>query len=331
MRDVAAYAGVSVKTVSRVVNGEPHIRPETQRQVQEAIATLDWRPNSAARTLRTGRTGIVGICVAGLRRPFLAAMVEALVSEIDRRGLRAAVEPTHDDPERIAQVWAAQGRSFDGVLMVGTPAGFTWHPPRGPVVLVDDGSPLATAEVDRVDPDRDEAARLIARHLAVMGRSRPAVLGADVLARPAADGVSAPFAASLEAVGIDPSGVHAQLLPLAADRESGWQAALSVLESAPETDAMVCTSDEVALGALAGLASVGVAVPGRVAVLGYGNLEDGHLSTPTLTTVDPDPAHMARAAVELLAERMSGRATGPPRRVITPVNLIRRESTLGGR
>lgn len=109
MREVAARANVSLKTVSRVVNGEPHIRPEMQERVRAAIEDLGWTPNLAARTLRTGRTSIVGIVVADLRRPLLASLVETLVTEVDRHGLNAAVEPTHGDPARLTEVWAQRG------------------------------------------------------------------------------------------------------------------------------------------------------------------------------------------------------------------------------
>ncbi|MFI7128713.1 LacI family DNA-binding transcriptional regulator [Nonomuraea sp. NPDC050153] len=327
MREVADRAGVSIKTVSRVVNGEPHIRPEKVRRVHAAIDELGWVPNRAARALRTGLVGVVGIAVTELRRPYLAGLVEALVTEADRWGMLAAVEPTHGDPARLEAVLAARGKTFDGVVLVGPAVLIGSAVLVGPVGDGLDGRPVVVvqggaAEVDRIEVDRvqedvAEAAALMARHLAVMGRSRPALLGAHQ------DELRAALAAS------GPEAVPCAELGEVADRRAGARAAVQVLERHPEIDALLCVNDEVALGALAALVKHGVDVPGRVAVAGYGNLEDGRFSTPSLTTIDPGPARLARSALELLADRLAGTAPRQPRAVVSPVELIRRESTLG--
>ncbi|MGW4962201.1 LacI family DNA-binding transcriptional regulator [Nonomuraea sp. NPDC004186] len=315
MREVADRAGVSIKTVSRVVNGEPHIRPEKVSRVHAAIDELGWVPNRAARTLRTGQVGVVGIAVTELRRPYLAGLVEALVTEADRWGMLAAVEPTHGDPARVAAVLAARGKTFDGVVLIG-PVGDGLD--DRPVVVVQGGAAeVDRVEVDRVQEDVAEAAALMARHLAVMGRSRPALLGAH----------QDELRACLDRSG--PVPVPCADLGEVADRRAGARAAVQVLERHPDVDVLLCVNDEVALGALAALVKHGVDVPGRVAVAGYGNLEDGRFSTPSLTTIDPGPARLARSALELLADRLAGTAPRQPRAVVSPVELIRRESTLG--
>ncbi|MBE1583938.1 LacI family DNA-binding transcriptional regulator [Nonomuraea angiospora] len=338
MREVADRAGVSIKTVSRVVNGEPHIRPEKVRRVHAAIDELGWVPNRAARALRTGQVGVVGIAVTELRRPYLAGLVEALVTEADRWGMLAAVEPTHGDPARLAAVLAARGRTFDGVVLIGPAAPVADGLGERPVVVVrgdtawvdraetdrtetdrteTDRTETDRAGVDRVEEDVAEAAALLARHLAVMGRSRPALLGArqdELRARLGGSG---------------PVPVPCAELGEVADRRAGARAAVQVLERHPDVDVLLCVNDEVALGALAALVKHGVDVPGRVAVAGYGNLEDGRFSTPSLTTIDPGPARLARSALELLADRLAGTAPRQPRAVVSPVELIRRESTLG--
>ncbi|MEW1837837.1 LacI family DNA-binding transcriptional regulator [Nonomuraea angiospora] len=337
MREVADRAGVSLKTVSRVVNGEPHIRPEKVRRVHAAIDELGWVPNRAARALRTGQVGVVGIAVTELRRPYLAGLVEALVTEADRWGMLAAVEPTHGDPARLAAVLAARGRTFDGVVLIGPAAPVADGLGERPVVVVRGGAAGADragvdragvdraadraemdpVEVDRVEEDVAEAAALMARHLAVMGRSRPALLGAHQDELRARLGGSGPVPVPCAELGE------------VADRRAGARAAVQVLERHPDVDVLLCVNDEVALGALAALVKHGVDVPGRVAVAGYGNLEDGRFSTPSLTTIDPGPARLARSALELLADRLAGTAPWQPRAVVSPVELIRRESTLG--
>jgi DNA-binding LacI/PurR family transcriptional regulator len=325
MRDVARHAGVSVKTVSRVVNREPHTRPEVIRRVHASIDELGWVPNGSARALRTGRTGIVGIGVTELRRPYLANLVEALVTEADRRGMQTAVEPTHRSPESVRRLLDARGRAFDGVVLIGhdLPDGVPGALGERPLVVVQ-GAP-SRHEADRVDEDAAEAAMLIARHLTVMGRTRPALLGSD---RRGAG--RTPMLAALAATGIDLEAVPVASLEPPADRRAGARAAAEILSRNPEVDALLCANDEVALGALATLAAGGVDVPGRVVVIGHDNLEDGWFSTPSLTTIDPGRERIARAAFDLLGGRLDGSAPAHARSLVLPVKLVRRESTLGG-
>lgn len=314
MREVAERAGVSVKTVSRVVNAEPHIRPETSALVWAAIADLQWRPNASARALRTGRTGVIGIAVAELRRPLLAAVVERLVTELDRHGLHASVEPTHDDPARLASVMAQRGHTFEALLMVDAP-----EPPddvtaeAGPVVRVDVTRRLPSAlaaGTDAVYADLDQAADLALRHLRVMGRDRAVRLGPGPLAEPER---------AREISRVDPE-------PGEVGRAAGYRAAQRALVDRPGVDAMICGTDEIALGALAGLHAAGVEVPGRVALIGYGDLDDGRFSTPSMTTIAPDPLSLARNAVDLVVSRLAGDAR-ERRAIAVPVALVRREST----
>lgn len=330
MKDVAALAGVSVKTVSRVVNHEPHTRSEVVARVRAAIEELGWRPNGSARALRTGRTGTVGIAVAELRRPYLATLVEELVNEARRRGLDAVVEPTHRDPARTAAVLAARGRLFDGVLHVGP---YKDGDLRGaltdqPVVIVQGGR--IRQQVDHVDEDVVAAAALTARHLAVMGRARPALLGPD-RARSGHEpsGPSAALTAALLTVDIAVAQVPQLRLANGGQRRAGFEAARLAVRENPGIDALVCASDEVALGAMSALLADGVRVPDDIAVIGYDNLVDGSFSTPSLTTIDPGPGRLARTALDLFTDRLSGQAPADGREVVLPVDLVRRESTMG--
>lgn len=311
MRDVAARAGVSLKTVSRVVNREPHIRPETQELVRSAIEDLGWIPNSAARSLRTGRTGVVGIVVTELRRPLLAELVETLVTEVNGRGLNAAVEPIHHDDDRLTQVWAQRGATFDGLLAVDLP-NLPTHAEStdaGPVVRVDVTQPSGGDGYDRVATDLGQAADLVTRHLGVMGRRHPVQLGPG----PLADRTETPVVDLGDEVG----------------RAAGYRAAQRAVVTHPGVDVMVCGTDEVALGALAGLHAAGLAVPEQVAVIGFGALDDGWFATPSLTTIDPEPRTLARSAVDLLARRLAEGGSATPTEILVPVTLVRRESTLG--
>jgi DNA-binding LacI/PurR family transcriptional regulator len=324
MRHVARHAGVSVKTVSRVVNAEPHIRPEMVTRVRQAIEELGWVPSATARALRTGRTGVVGIAVSALRRPYLAGLVEALVTEVDARGLEAAVEPTGDDPRRLSALLAGRGQLYDAVVLIANAGS---GPLEGlgdrPVVVVQGRRELADA--DGVDDDVAQGRALVARHLSVMGCTRPAVLETGS----PAEGTVTPTVRALHEAGFDPARVTTVEVAAPFDRSAGASAAGRLLRSATVVDAIVCINDEVALGALGTLVTAGVKVPQDVAVVGYDNLDDGQFSTPSLTTVDPRPARLARTALDLLGARLAGTAPAGPRHITTPVDLVRRESTLG--
>lgn len=332
MRDVAALAGVSLKTVSRVVNSEPHTRPEVVARVRAAIAELGWVPNGSARVLRTGRTGVVGIGVARLRRPYSATLVEALVGEAGTRGMTVVVEPHQSEPDRLRQWLSTRGHDFDGVVHIGPlplDADLSGALGAAPLVVLQGGP---RPDADTVDDDVEQAVLLVARHLALMGRRRPVLLGRDRGHRAGQDdgsGLSATFAAALTGAGLDPATVRVLDLPGPADRKAGAVAAARAL-TWRRTDSLVCSNDEVALGALSALAAAGVEVPRDVAVIGYDNLDDGRFSTPTLTTVDPRPHRLARTALELLGDRLAGTAPPTARSVVVPVDLVRRSSTLGG-
>lgn len=320
MRDVAALAGVSVKTVSRVVNLEAHTSPEMVRKVRSAITELGWVPNGSARTLRTGRTGVISIALPELRRPAVAMLTQALVGELARRGLQASIEPTRGEANRLRRLFTARGRLFDGIIVVGPPPDgvVEEHHSGTPLVLVQSGTRLPT---DSVDADSVEAASLIARHLVVMGRACPVLLGPDEASRWADDLLAAFWAAGIERTPARVSGLL--------DRGDGVRAVEDLLRRGHRPDVLVCASDEVALGALSALLARGVKVPDEIAVIGHDNIDDGQFTTPSLTTVDPLPADIARMAVDLVTERLSGAVSADPRRVITPVVLVRRESTMG--
>ncbi|TDD12411.1 LacI family transcriptional regulator, partial [Kribbella turkmenica] len=118
MRDVARRAGVSVKTVSNVINHYPHVTPETRAKVQAAIADLDYRPNLGARSLRKGRCGVIALVVPDLTPPYFAALAAAVARAAKKTGVAVLIEQTDGDP--TAEESALNGlrdRLVDGILL----------------------------------------------------------------------------------------------------------------------------------------------------------------------------------------------------------------------
>ena len=320
MADVAREAGVSLKTVSRVVNREPHTRPEVVERVTRAIAELGWVAHGGARAMRTGRTGRIAIAVSSLANPTTTMLVEALVAEAGRRGLTVGLEPTHDDPQRAERVLAACGRLYDGALILGgAAAGVSLADVSGTVVTVQG----AQRGPDHLGSDLDAAAGVLVRHIATMRRRRVVLLGVEPPGGTAAGAVT--LIDALDRAFADPP--VAVLMAPEGTREAGAAAAETLLGDHPDADAVLCETDEIALGLLSALARRGVPLPGRIAITGFGATEDGRYTTPSLTTVDPGYPLLAREALDVLDARLAGRPAEVRRP--TPIELIRRESTLG--
>jgi DNA-binding LacI/PurR family transcriptional regulator len=240
-----------------------------------------------------------------------------------------AVEPTRDDTARWQAILDGRDQLYDGVVIItglGAPAPVDGLSDR-PVVVVQGGGPRDDA--DTVDDDVAQGRALVARHLAVMGCRRPAVLERSPVGAMPSPSTARPALAALGDAGFDIDRVTTTWVAPPWDRRAGAEATAQLIRSSRGVDALVCANDEIALGALGTLVAAGVKVPQEVAVVGYDNLDDGQFSTPSLTTVDPRASRLARTALDLVSARLSGTGPEGPHHVTTPVDLVRRESTLG--
>ena len=334
LKDVAARAGVSIKTVSNVVNGYVHVAPPTRARVQAAIDALGYVPNLAARRLRSGRSGVIALAVPELRSPYFAELAGRIVQAAERRSWTVLIDLTDGSPERERSLAAGLRRhAVDGlILSPRAPAG--QEPALRtdiPVVLL--GGRVGAGRADHVAVDDTAGAADATRHVAELGRRRIAVIGVPGApsAVPARQRLAG-YRAALDRAGLprDPA------LEVSVDnfhRADGAAAMTRLLDSGARPDAVFCCTDLLALGAIRTLLCRGVAVPGDVAVIGFDDIEDGRFSTPTLSTIAPDSARIAQLAVELLAERLGGGsgAAGSPRELRVDHRLVVRESTADGR
>lgn len=333
LSDVAARAGVSVKTVSNVVNGYVHVRPATRERVQAAIAELNYRPNLSARSLRQGRSGLIALAVPALDMPYFAELARAVVEAAGELGWTVLVDQTDGLRERELEVAAGlRGHLIDGLILspVALEVDELEHTREDtPLVLL--GEKIAGGPVDHVAVDNVEAARVATRHLLELGRRRIAAIGYQ--ASPyAASGVAALRRRGYETALADAG--HPIVDDLTREvpgfrRVDGAEAMRALLDLPEPPDAVFCFNDQLALGALRALADRGVRVPEDVAVIGFDDIEDGRWSTPTLSTVAPSKESIARRAVDMLAERISYRDEVPARDVRVGFELLLRESTLG--
>ena len=331
MADVAQAAGVSVKTVSNVLAGHPQVRATTRDRVLAAVDALGYRLNPFASRLRSGRTGVIAFALPHLYQPYFGDVAERVIAEGEKRGYSVVIEPTDALAARERAVLSgARAQQVDGAILSPAALGvddLQGLRVEGPVVLL--GARLDDPPADQVVMDDRGAARTAVEHLLAAGRRRIAAVGTTPDGG-SADLREAGYRDALAASGVP---VDDALLLDAPDwdrRSSGAAAAVRLLASGAPFDAVFCFNDAMAFGVLRVLASRGLRVPDDVAVVGFDNTEQSRFSTPPLTSVDPGQEQIARAAVELLVQRIEGR-TGGPEVVVAEHHLAVRESSGGPR
>jgi LacI family transcriptional regulator, repressor for deo operon, udp, cdd, tsx, nupC, and nupG len=332
LRDVAKLAGVSVKTVSNVVNDYAHVTEGTRQRVRLAIDELNYRPNPAARTLRSGRSGIIGLALPEVGIPYFAELAGLIVDVAAEQSWTVLIDQTGGQLERELLVSEGmRAHMLDGLIFSPIAMGpQELAARRDDTAMVLLGERIFDGPADHVAIDNVAAARDATAHLVALGRRRIAAIGDQrhVPAGRTAHLRLEGYRRALAEAGLP----YAEELVLPADdyhRADGAEMMTRLLALDPPPDAVLCFADLIALGALRTLLSAGRRVPEDVAVVGFDDIEDGRFSTPSLTTIRPDKQEIARLAVSFLLSRMSSGAGHPPREVQAGYDLVVRESTAG--
>jgi DNA-binding LacI/PurR family transcriptional regulator len=307
MNDVARAAGVSLKSVSYVLNDYEFIRPATRQKVLDAIAELGYEANLTARSLRSGKTRMLGLVLSDLSIPYYAELASRLMTVAGGRGYRVLVEQS--GATAAHELSALQGpfrQLTDGLLfmpLVLDAETIASHRGIKPLVML--GEHIADSRFDLVTMKNTEAAAAITAHLLAGGRRRIAVLGAA-----AGDTTDSPglrlngYREALEAAGLefDPA------LVVQCDwrRDGGASAVAGLLASGIRFDAIFGLNDAIALGAMHELLIRGVTVPVDVAVAGFDDIDEARFASPSLTTVSPGMEEIAERSIQLLIDRIEG-------------------------
>lgn len=329
LRDVAAHAGVSFRTVSNVVNDYPHVSPAMRQRVQASLDALGYRPNLVARSLRAGRSGLLLLLVPDIAAPYFGDLAHEVVERAGALGCTVMVDETGGEAARERELLetAVRARWVDGVLVSSlglTTADLDAIDSTVPMVML--GEHAVGGARDHVGVDDRAAAHEVVAHLAATGRSRIAALGGGAGDRDATTRVRvAGYADGLGAAGLGPPR-HVRT-----DTYRRHSAAAGVRELLADDppDAIFCLSDELAAGALRALHDEGVRVPDDVAVVGFDDSDGSRYLIPSLTSVRQDRGAIAQVALDLLTSRISG-VEAEARRVVVGHELVVRESSATG-
>ena len=330
LRDVAERANVSLRTVSNVLADHPHVSALMRARVQAAIEELDYRPNPVARTLRTGRTGVLALVVPEIDVPYFSELARDVIDTAAEFGYRVMIDQTGHDHDRERELLTGADRTmlFDGILFspLVTRTELLEMGTRTSMPLVLLGEHDFDGRYDHVAIDNVRAAHDATTHLISLGRTRIAAIGAqpdEEYSTPQQR--TAGFESALVDAGLAPASVE----PAAHYRRAdGYQAARALLERDPRPDAIFCYSDLLAMGALRAVFDAGLRVPEDVAIIGIDDIEEGRYSRPSLSTVSLDTPFIAEGAVARIVARI-GDPDAEAVELIAPHAVIPRESTVG--
>ncbi|MFB4315534.1 LacI family DNA-binding transcriptional regulator [Actinomadura sp. 21ATH] len=319
--EVAARAGVSTATVSRVLSGRGQVSEDMARRVRRAADDLGYQVNSIARALRDGRTGTVGMVVPSITNPFFTSLVESVEHVLGQEGKELFLCDARSDPRIEARRLASLvARNVDGIIVSpshGTESGPAVQETADRLPLVQLDRFVAGTDTDWVGVDDIAAMRQVVDHLHAGGARSAAFVGSRLTNSSSEQRLDG-FRRRAAETGMT---VRDEWI-LLGDYTVEWgEEAIDRLPDLP--DAIVCADDLIALGVTRACRSHGIDVPARVQVTGFDNIEFARLGEPALTTVDQPRDQIAAEAVRLL-----GAAGGASRAHISLVpRLVVRDST----
>lgn len=325
MRDVAAVANVSIKTVSRVVNQEPGVSAEVAARVHDAIRLLGYQHNTTASNLRRvdQRTQTIGLLLDDVANPFMSILHRAIEEVAHRHDTLVFAVSSEQDATREDQlILAMAARRVDGLIIVPNSTGAAglrqFQRLHRPAICVD--RPAVIPAIDNVLADNRAGARLAVRHLAAHGHRRIAYLGDRETIWTAAERyLGYVEALALGGLTLDPAMVRQNLPSIAAAEHATHE----LLAAATPPTALFTAQNLITVGALRALQQRGL--QRRVALMGFDDFLLADLLDPPVSVVAQNPAAMGQAAAEQLFARLED-STLPPRQIVIPISLLARGS-----
>lgn len=318
IREIAQMCGVSVQTVSRVINNRPDVAPATRQTVEAAIKAVGFEPSEVARSLVQRRSQTLGVITTGLRFYGMAQILNAITEASQAAGYALLLEelPREDRESVTAAVRFLVAHRVDGLILsappdVGSVDGIDEaFPPSSPPIVLLKSEP--TPAYSTITVDNRAGAQLATEHLVALGRRRIAHLAGPSSWREARDRIDG-WREALASAGLTPGPVVAGDWTSA----SGEAAFAELLADDPALDAVFAANDQMALGVLHLAHERGIAVPGQVAVVGFDGVPEGAHFTPSLTTVAQPLRELGALGVRQLLDAIEGAASDRPVRAHT--------------
>jgi LacI family gluconate utilization system Gnt-I transcriptional repressor len=328
MADVARIAGVSPMTVSRAFKRDTSVSEATREAILKAAEDLGYVFDSAASSLRSQRTDFVAVTIPSINNANFAETLRGLSEGLKARGLQILLGYTdydiHEEERLVEQLLR---RRPEAIVVTGGK-----HTPRTRRLLENAGIPvvetwdLPEAPIGHVVGfSNADAVRGMVDHFVARGLTRIAFIGGDADRDTRGTDRREGFVAAMQAQGLEATRLIAAGAPPISMRE-GADAMGRLLETLPDTQAVICVSDLSAFGALTECQRRAVRVPEDIWIAGFGDYEIGGISVPALTTINPFPREIGARAAALILDVLDGRQTGPATVRIAPELLIRQSS-----
>jgi|ERR1035441_2727091 LacI family transcriptional regulator len=325
IKDVAQRAGVGIATVSRTLHGSPQVSPETAARVLKVIEELGYRPNTAAQSLVSGRSHMLGLVVSDITNPFFPELVKGFEDVALRNGYDVLVASTNYDPARTAQcVRRMIERKIDGVAIMTSEVDpsltDTLARRKVPLVFLDVGR--VGKGVSNVKVDYGAGIAEAVQHLSGLGHRRIAFISGPGRLASARERRDA-FVSRLE----DPRLALREILIEEGNHkvDGGLEAMLRLLGRAPLPTAVIASNDLTAIGAMRAIRQWGLRVPEDISVVGFDDIQMAEFTEPPLTTVRLLRTEVARLACDALVQSIRTHGAGVEFRMGT--SLVVRRST----
>jgi LacI family gluconate utilization system Gnt-I transcriptional repressor len=328
MADVARLAGVSPMTVSRAYKSDGSVSTATRDAILKAADDLGYVFDSTASNLRSQKTDFIAVTIPSINNANFADTVRGLSEGLKPRGLQILLGYTdYDMAEEERLIEQLLRRRPEAIVATGGR-----HTPRARRLLQNAAIPVIETWDLPEDPighvvgfSNADVVRGMVDHFVARGLTRIAFIGGDTSRDTRGADRRAGFLAAMRAHGLDTARLIAAGPPPISMRE-GAEAMGRLLDTLPDTEAVICVSDLSAFGALTECQRRGVAVPGRLWIAGFGDYEIAGIAVPALTTINPFPHEIGKRTAELILAVRDGRQTGPARIAIVPELLIRQST-----
>ncbi len=326
IKDVAERAGVSVASVSRVLNESKPVTNHTRDRVLAAVRDLNYSIDQRARGLRRRKSGTLGLIVAEVGNPFFAQVIHSIEAVAYQSNHSLFLCNSDEDPERERfHLHAMQAQRIDGIIILPvTNSGDVLLPllkQQAPVVCLD--RRVEDMEIDSVLVDNVAGAMMAVAHLVGLGHRRIGYIGGR-LVTPGLERLDG-YRRGLMAHGIvEDAELTRQGNSM---QESGYREALALLDLSVPPSAIFAINNPMSLGAIAALKERGLRVPHDISVIGFDDAPWSALLDPPLTTIAQPTDELGTAAARLLLERIEGRDDGAVQHVVLAPHLIERAST----